>query len=394
MYDKSQARLQALLHPTLSLDDDNDDGTNDDDTNINDHHSKDESHGGIKSKSRKRKRLKVKASHSEDRVVTPLRPGKRRLRKLRYQQRVLSPVQFAWVCAETVQDWVGTKSVVIVKASGNKDTDPSTTKSQTSSKLSNEEEGDAAKTIHIVTSVTMDLPLISTFATAIVVRPLLVLDLNGILCHRVRQTVDNDSSTRNYRPSLGWVAGTPIVPRPDLESILTYWDAHFCMAVWTSAKPKTATQLIQLLFPTDIANRLLFLWTQQQCESKVADGNEHVFEKNLQKVWTQYPLWNAHNTLLVDDSPEKCAVWNDNALHPPSLHGLERSQNYSDEENTQQQRRFFEGLVEHWKQHPLVHTLHGLDERDLSESTDKESFAVSKSLASFLCEAKNHLPYK
>lgn len=175
-------------------------------------------------------------------------------------------------------------------------------------------------------------------STVIAVKPLLILDLNGILCHRIRHCNNTIHPTRPYRPASDYnIANTPVIERPDIGTFLGYLDTHFCLAVWTSAKPKTAKKLIRLLFPNlPLRSRLLFVWTQNQCQSVVQrhddDDNimyfndsgdvKPIFVKSLTQVWDQYPLWNPSNTLLIDDSPEKCPDI-DNTLHPPPLHGKE-----------------------------------------------------------------------
>lgn len=140
----------------------------------------------------------------------------------------------------------------------------------------------------------------------------------------------------------------------------------------TSAKSKNAAALVKVLIPDAIKQRLLFTWAQHDCQTVVNDPttNEIIFVKDLQKVWDAYPLWNTNNTLLVDDSPDKCLSWQENAVHPPAMNGLKSesirtllmnqsalltSSWMSDEENTNLQRIFFEGLVNHWTQNNVVH---------------------------------------
>lgn len=110
-------------------------------------------------------------------------------------------------------------------------------------------------------------------------KPLLVLDVNGILCHRYRkreipqdilaavqnssleelfpteqqhpnqkdgehhQKSNSPSTTNNinirhylYRDSIANIAKTPIIPRSDVEKFLRLLDAHFTLAVWTSGE--------------------------------------------------------------------------------------------------------------------------------------------------------------
>jgi hypothetical protein len=92
----------------------------------------------------------------------------------------------------------------------------------------------------------------STFAKppCVYVQPLLVLDLNGILCHRIRKHKMVPGA--KYRPSQANIADSRVVPRIHLVSFLNYLSAHFTLAVWTSAQSKTAKQLISLLIPESI----------------------------------------------------------------------------------------------------------------------------------------------
>lgn len=218
----------------------------------------------------------------------------------------------------------------------------------------------------------------------VAIQPLLVLDLNGILCHRIRPHKEPPGA-HSYRSSPLFIAATPVIARPFLKEFLTYLDAHFCLAVWTSAKPKTAKQLVAALFPADIANKLLFVWGQSKCNKVVVTSRtgstdistatplsvatpaitEHsdiLFEKELHKVWEAFPLWNRFNTLLLDDSPEKCDAFRRNALHPfpmngqlhsmsaPAIAMLRRNKLWvSDEDNHTIQMKFFYKLVDYWK---------------------------------------------
>ena len=68
----------------------------------------------------------------------------------------------------------------------------------------------------------------------------------------------------------------------------------------------------------------------------------------MNKVWAAYPLWNSHNTLLMDDSPEKCPPPFDvNCIHPPSMEGLISST--QDITNEEKQKLFFEALAQFWQ---------------------------------------------
>jgi NLI interacting factor-like phosphatase len=231
------------------------------------------------------------------------------------------------------------------------------------------------RVVHVVTSSTPDVvepgengPISHI---RINVQPLLILDLNGILCHRIRRRPNQDPPIiSEYRSQLGpKVAHTPIIPRPDLLHFLEYLDRHFCLAIWTSAKPKTAKKLVDLLIPKSIKDRLLFVWSQGHCfvdeTPSDTESKETIFIKDLDLVWQKFPIWNQRNTILMDDSPEKCVRWKGNALHPPPLHGRKQKSPgetedsatiwISDEDNVRQQFEFLTLFAEHWSSCPLTH---------------------------------------
>ncbi len=292
------------------------------------------------------------------------------------------------------------------------------------------------------------------------VKPLIVLDLNGILCHRVRRTNNTTSPSTSsiFRQSCGNISNTYVIPRSDLHDFLTLLHENFCLAVWTSATRKTAKLLVQALFPEEVRERLLFIWHRSFCslvkkidlgsvsgcdgmsahddqpfisddvipilpeslsildgpqapgmntsnntsigeaecieetidnhESRYAPSNEIIHDnitaiKSLSKVWSAYPLWDTSNTILLDDSPEKCPQqFRGNALHPLPISGTvtacvsEKGNlktramdgdtkvagddpkpgegSYSivddDEENQTMQRNFFRLLANYWEQ--------------------------------------------
>lgn len=78
------------------------------------------------------------------------------------------------------------------------------------------------------------------------VKPLIILDVNGILCHRLRhksQELLSPASSSSYRrakqkvtfrPSIGHIANTDIVPRSDLHQFLTLVNNRFSLAVCKS----------------------------------------------------------------------------------------------------------------------------------------------------------------
>ena len=194
-------------------------------------------------------------------------------------------------------------------------------------------------------------------------RPLLILDLNGILCHRSRE----EPKGAQLRRASANIAGTAIICRSDLTRFLYRLQKHFCLAVWTSAKKTTAEQLLQILFPAEIKERLLFTWSKENCKEEVHQGDKILYQKPLDKVWREFPFWNCNNTLLIDDSPNKCPFAPFNAVHPPPIHGQWQaplvpprqasSPWHSDDNNLDLQRDFFEKYVLLWNEQSFTHYL-------------------------------------
>lgn len=342
----------------------------------------------------KKKDNKHTPAPAEAAVEGRRRPSKKRLRKMKYQQEQLSPAEFLLVSAENAR-FTGSVWMEDGSSSARMTSLASADRIQvvTSSSFSTEKD-QLNQSFGMTTEPSSSLIQIR-------VQPLLVLDLNGILCHRIRRYKEPPDAhyPASYRPSLGHVvANTPIIPRPNLETFLHFLDQNFCLALWTSAKRKTATALVRSLFPPEIASRLLFVWGQDRCRVvEVSSGNnkynknddtQHgphhhdttIFEKDLAQVWNQFPLWNANNTILMDDSPDKCLSWKHNAIHPAPLNGrripgvvttiTDRNGGntcqpfLSDDENDQLQRTFFHKLIAHWTESPL------LQEWDLHDAGD------------------------
>ena len=300
------------------------------------------------------------------------------------------------------------------------------------------------QSIRVTTTVFPPLSTCTLEQSIVHIKPLIVLDLNGILCHRIRDKNTLDTKSSMYRPSLGTVSKTEVIPRSDLQEFLSLLNHNFSLAVWTSATRKTARMLVQLLFPEEIRDRLVFVWHRNFCnlvetseDTSSSTEEKHQIEtseecvtppsrkrrrrgnksridkllcspvntndldatkcvkqkasannaatchkdvtaiKSLSKVWSAYPLWDETNTILLDDTREKCPTQHSaNALHPLSIRGTITACNnedsaieidakgkdsYSiiddDEINQNSQFAFFELLAKHWSQPPSPDSL-------------------------------------
>ena len=139
-------------------------------------------------------------------------------------------------------------------------------------------------------------------------RKLVILDLNGVVCHRERVQLYDDislslaqcSPVHRNGPFFLW-------PRPDARELFDKLVAQgFDLAVWTSVSRKNAVPwMVENIFGPERTEKFLFVWCQEEC---VKDGEHPLkpgvanFTKPLDKVWKAYPEYEEKTTLIIDDS--------------------------------------------------------------------------------------------
>jgi len=145
-------------------------------------------------------------------------------------------------------------------------------------------------------------------------RPLLILDLNHLLCDRV----DRRHFLKGAQPD-ATIGNANIFVRPNLKDFLLFLLERFTLAVWTSATYRNAGDLVHFLFG-EIERELSFFWTQEDCTRiNIRGRHKPLFLKELSRVWDRYGWFNPSNTVLLDDSPEKCKRNPPHtAIHPAS----------------------------------------------------------------------------
>ncbi|EKU23302.1 hypothetical protein NGA_0707200 [Nannochloropsis gaditana CCMP526] len=119
---------------------------------------------------------------------------------------------------------------------------------------------------------------------------LLILDLNGLLVHRV------------------FVGEGPRA------------------GVWTTASAINATPLLKGLLPEEDVARLAFIWDGKRCtyngETDPAKPGKPIAFKELRRLWESKDvagLFGPSNTLMIDDSRYKASLNPPHtAIHPPA----------------------------------------------------------------------------
>ena len=168
-------------------------------------------------------------------------------------------------------------------------------------------------------------------------KPLLILDLNGTILHRL--TRSHERSAARIHPSYTGpsytVNGHPCFLRPHLHTFLQWAFGVFEVGVWTSARrmnavPMTMNALqdfvdfsemeselkaftsFESLTKNDAGRyKLKFLWNQEQCvitykpKTDTDFNYKPHFVKDLNRVFAQYHQYNTTNTFIIDDSSAK-----------------------------------------------------------------------------------------
>ena len=131
------------------------------------------------------------------------------------------------------------------------------------------------------------------------VKPLVVLDLNGVLVERTSREEKTADGVDGFGGGRGYMVR---VARDDLQKIM---QSH-AIGVWSSAHRKTVRAILKAVYG-DLVDQFLFIWGQERCKGQdcVERGQQNVFTKPLGRVFSQFRCWNEINTILIDDSSEK-----------------------------------------------------------------------------------------
>lgn len=139
-------------------------------------------------------------------------------------------------------------------------------------------------------------------------RPLVVLDLNGVLLDR--EFIGDKKEPQEFAIKPTCYAGKFAVwTRPKLLEFLALLMLHYEVAIWSSAKSFNVQQLLSAIIP-NMQKDLLFVWGQAECvavptDEKYPDGKPvMLFTKPAERIWRLYPQYEG-KTVIIDDSPQK-----------------------------------------------------------------------------------------
>lgn len=136
---------------------------------------------------------------------------------------------------------------------------------------------------------------------------LVVFDINGTLAHRLKNTSESHPA-----PSFIY-SNTTVIPRPHLTHFLSSID-FVSVGIWTSMPKAWAEQFANKLFPKRVQVVMGGNWCSiGATRSKIKDLNVFFTSRHLNRE----SLWNATNTIIVDDSVSKGSANMDNMILIP-----------------------------------------------------------------------------
>lgn len=153
-------------------------------------------------------------------------------------------------------------------------------------------------------------------------RILLILDLDETLLHARSERLERaeDFCLFDYY----------VYVRPHVERFLAECAAHFRLAVWSSASDDYVGEVVKRLFPRELTPE--FVWGRSRCTFSidkvqvrefgfVDPSNHYNYVKKLHKL--KRKGYRLERTLIVDDTPAKCAHNYGNAIYVKEYNGEE-----------------------------------------------------------------------
>jgi len=148
---------------------------------------------------------------------------------------------------------------------------------------------------------------------------LLVLDLDETLIHGTEKPLDRDADFR--------IRQFHIYKRPKLAEFLQACSHWYELAVWSSGSDLYVRRIVDEIFQNP--ENLVFVWGESRTKTRKSSPEDYEqFGWEIGEYHYQKPLkrlecfgWPLENTLIIDDSREKCASNYGNAIYPDPYEG-------------------------------------------------------------------------
>ncbi|KAI8563162.1 hypothetical protein RHMOL_Rhmol03G0091000 [Rhododendron molle] len=133
-------------------------------------------------------------------------------------------------------------------------------------------------------------------------KKLIVLDLNGLLVHRVYR-FDRNFNVQDYPPP-DVICGPHLVfTRPFCSEFLEFCFERFEVGIWSSARERSIDTILNTI-KTGLKDKLLFVWDQEKCTDSGFKSLERkdkpIYLKELKKLWEDPALpWRPNGELRL-----------------------------------------------------------------------------------------------
>lgn len=149
--------------------------------------------------------------------------------------------------------------------------------------------------------------LVSGAPSRMVRRRLLILDLNGLLCHRKHVSELHEDIPESVIAHAQRRGNQFVWARPHVDEFLRYCVDRFDVGLWSSATQQRLMEFLPAVVAEDVYARLAFVWSQDQCDLEEGGGGNPItiWKKNLSRVYAAFPQQMREDVLLLDDVVEK-----------------------------------------------------------------------------------------
>lgn len=153
---------------------------------------------------------------------------------------------------------------------------------------------------------------------------LLLLDINGALCHRITRRLMNKEHDCKYKSYY-------VYKRPGMDQFIDFCDSQidvFDVYLYTSIMRHNAQGMVNRLMPNaphyleKIFDREMNKFVAPKFDNKKKNAKGKASRspdtvRDLAKIWSLLPQYGPENTILVDDDADKCVEYPGNAIIMP-----------------------------------------------------------------------------
>ncbi len=150
------------------------------------------------------------------------------------------------------------------------------------------------------------------------IKPLIILDLNGVLCYKIPKDEDDVINKDNLISA----EYHNIYIRPNVKKFIFWLLKEYSVAIFSSTTYKYVNIILNNIFTNNQRKQLVFLWCRDRCTLDPEFKNNLTIKKHetikllSSVIGNPYinskRIYDLNNTLFLDDSPNKMRYNNKN----------------------------------------------------------------------------------